>query len=126
MVYAAGAAQGIVLVTFPAASLGCSALLPLTISFGQEQPAAMAGGVIAFYQLGYGIAAFGTGPLLDDGVGLSSVYAAGAAFAAAMGLLSFASRAGGCAKPTRRASAKSVAAPVERRGVSDTTRRDRI
>jgi hypothetical protein len=49
-----------------------------------------AGGVIAFYQLGYGIAAFGTGPLLDGGVSLSSVYAAGAAIAAAMGLLSFA------------------------------------
>jgi predicted MFS family arabinose efflux permease len=50
----------------------------------------MAGGIIAFYQLGYGIAAFGTGPLLDDGVGLSSVYAAAAVIAAAMGLLSFA------------------------------------
>jgi MFS family permease len=85
---------GLGVVAFGLAGLGCSALLPLTISFGQEQlaaiSAAMAGGVIAFYQLGYGIAAFGTGPLLDDGVGLSSVYAAGAAIAAAMGLLSFA------------------------------------
>jgi MFS family permease len=78
---------------FGLAGLGCSALLPLTISFGQEQvtaiAAAMAGGVIAFYQLGYGIAAFGVGPLLDGGVKLSSVYGATAVIAAAMGLLSF-------------------------------------
>lgn len=33
----------------------------------------MAGGVIAFYQLGYGIAAFGVGLLRDGGVKLSSV-----------------------------------------------------
>jgi hypothetical protein len=42
---------------------GCSVLLPLTISFGPEQLVAMSasvtGGVIAFYQLGYGIAASG-------------------------------------------------------------------
>jgi hypothetical protein len=40
--------------------------LPLTISFGEEQSLAMgasvAGAVIACYQIGYGIAAFGTGP----------------------------------------------------------------
>ena len=78
---------------FALAGLGCSALLPLTISFGQEQvaqiSAAMAGGVIAFYQLGYGIAAFGVGPLLDGGVTLSSIYAVSAGAAAALGLLSF-------------------------------------
>src|SRR5215831_5711071 len=55
---------------FALAGLGCSALLPLTISFGQQDLTAMAaaaaGGVIAFYQLGYGIAAFGVGPLHDD------------------------------------------------------------
>jgi MFS family permease len=54
------------LLAFGLAGLGCSALLPLTISFGQEQltvmSASVAGGVIAFYQLGYGIAAFGAGP----------------------------------------------------------------
>lgn len=79
---------------FGLAGLGCSALLPLTISFGQEQltaiAAAMAGGVIAFYQLGYGIAAFGVGPLLDNGVTLPAVYGASAAIAAVMALLSFA------------------------------------
>jgi fucose permease len=62
------------ILAFGLAGLGCSALLPLTISFGQEEltafTAAAAGGVIAFYQLGYGIAAFGVGPLLDTGVEL--------------------------------------------------------
>jgi fucose permease len=77
---------------FGLAGLGCSALLPLTISFGQEElvavSAAVAGGVIAFYQLGYGIAAFGVGPLLDAGVGLPAVYGAAAMIAVLMGLWS--------------------------------------
>jgi hypothetical protein len=67
--------------------------LPLTISFGQEQlaamSAAMAGGVIAFYQVGYGIAAFGVGPLIDHGVKLPTVYGFSAIIAVAMGLASF-------------------------------------
>jgi fucose permease len=79
---------------FGLAGLGCSALLPLTISFGQEElvsiSAAMAGGVIAFYQLGYGLAAFGVGPLLDAGMGLPTVYALAAIVAVGMGLMSFA------------------------------------
>jgi MFS family permease len=78
---------------FGLAGLGCSALLPLTISFGQEEftaiAAAAAGGVIAFYQLGYGIAAFGVGPLHDAGVELSTVYAFGAVVAVVMGAWSF-------------------------------------
>jgi MFS family permease len=79
---------------FGLAGLACSALLPLTISFGQKElasvSAAVAGGVIAFYQLGYGIAAFGVGPLLDSGVELPTVYGLGALIAAAMGAWSFA------------------------------------
>jgi MFS family permease len=81
------------ILAFGLAGLGCSALLPLTISFGQEEltalAAAAAGGVIAFYQLGYGIAAFGVGPLVDSGVGLPTVYALAAIVAGAMGLVSF-------------------------------------
>ena len=81
------------ILAFGLAGLGCSALLPLTISFGQEEltafTAAAAGGVIAFYQLGYGIAAFGVGPLLDGGVELPTIYAFAAVIAAAMGLWSF-------------------------------------
>jgi predicted MFS family arabinose efflux permease len=81
------------ILAFGLAGLGCSALLPLTISFGQAEltafSAAAAGGIIAFYQLGYGIAAFGTGPLLDSGTELSTVYAFAAVVALAMGLWSF-------------------------------------
>ncbi len=80
-------------VAFGLAGLGCSALLPLTISFSQEQLAAMssvvAGAVIAFYQLGYGIAAFGAGPLQSAGVDLSTIFGLTAALAATMGVLSF-------------------------------------
>jgi MFS family permease len=79
---------------FAVAGLGCSALLPLTISLGQEQLAGVAamatGGIIAFYQLGYGIAAFGAGPLLDTGASLSAIYGISAVFALALGVLSFA------------------------------------
>ena len=63
---------------FGLAGLGCSALLPLAISLGQgalpRMSAAVAGGVIAFYQVGYGIAAFGVGPLVDHGAPLSTLY----------------------------------------------------
>jgi MFS family permease len=82
------------IVAFAVAGLGCSALLPLTIGFGEEElaamAAAMAGGVIAFYQVGYGIAAFGVGPLLDSGVTLPAVYGAAAIVAVVMGFASFA------------------------------------
>jgi hypothetical protein len=50
----------------------------------------VAGGVIAFYQLGYGIAAFGTGPLVDAGVGLPTLFGFAAIAAVIMGGLSFA------------------------------------
>jgi predicted MFS family arabinose efflux permease len=80
-------------VAFGVAGVGCSALLPLTIGFGEKElaavAAAVAGGIIASYQLGYGIAAFGVGPLLDHGVELSAVYAASAGIVVAMGLASF-------------------------------------
>jgi predicted MFS family arabinose efflux permease len=80
------------IVAFGAAGLGCSALLPLTITFGQEElvaiSAAMAGGVVAFYQVGYGIAAFGAAPLLSAGATLPGLYGVTAGVAVAMGLLS--------------------------------------
>jgi fucose permease len=81
------------IVAFGIAGLGCSALLPLTIGFGERElagiAAGFAGGVIAFYQLGYGIAAFGVGPLLDGGVELPTVYGFTAIVALAMGFVSF-------------------------------------
>jgi predicted MFS family arabinose efflux permease len=70
---------------FGLAGLGCSALLPLTISMGQEKLASrqgvVAGGVIACYQVGYGIAAFGVGPLTSAGVRLPTIFAASAGVA---------------------------------------------
>lgn len=84
------AAAGVL--AFGLAGLGCSALLPLTISFAEANlvaiAAAAAGWVIAAYQLGYGIAAFGAGPLQDAGISLSTIFAVSAAAAALMGVLS--------------------------------------
>lgn len=75
-----GEAGGIVV--FGLAGLACSAFLPLSISFGGDEfpyfSAVMAGKLIAFYQLGYGVAAFGTGPLRDlIGLQFSTIFAAG-------------------------------------------------
>jgi MFS family permease len=81
-------------VAFGIAGLACSALLPLTISFAQEDLVSIAtatsGWVIAAYQLGYGIAAFGAGPLQSAGVSLSTIFGLAAIAAGIMALLSFA------------------------------------
>jgi MFS family permease len=81
-------------VAFALAGLGCSALLPLTISIGQEKLAhyqvLVSGGVIACYQAGYGLAAFGVGPLVAAGVRLPVIFGFSAAVAAGLGLLSLA------------------------------------
>jgi MFS family permease len=80
--------------SFALAGLGCSALLPLAISFGQKElapiSASVAGGLIAFYQIGYGIAAFGVGPLQTwAGFDLNTIYGGAAVIALAMAALSF-------------------------------------
>jgi fucose permease len=82
------------ILSFGLAGLGCSALLPLSISFGQKElatiTASVAGGLIAFYQIGYGIAAFGVGPLQTwAGLDLSTLYGGTAVIALAMAALSF-------------------------------------
>jgi fucose permease len=79
---------------FGLAGLGCSALMPLTISFGQQEltaiSASVAGGLIAFYQMGYGIAAFGVGPLREmAGLSLNAIFGFTAVVALAMAALSF-------------------------------------
>ena len=95
------------ILSFALAGFGCSALLPLTISFASEQlltmGASVAGAVIAFYQMGYGIAAFGTGPLVDNGVSLHVLFGFAAIAAVIMGGLSF---------TLARKSAPKIAAPV--------------
>ncbi|MGO9078560.1 MAG: MFS transporter [Streptosporangiaceae bacterium] len=79
---------------FGLAGLGCSALLPLTISFGEENmpaiSAVVAGGLIACYQFGYGVAAFGVGPLQDAGLSLRAIFTATAVVALVMGAVSVA------------------------------------
>lgn len=79
---------------FGLAGLGCSALLPLVISFGQKElttmTAAVAGGLIGFYQIGYGIAAFGVGPLQNTaGLTLAEIYRGAALFALALTVIAF-------------------------------------
>jgi len=79
---------------FGLAGLGCSALLPLTISSGQKELTAIAasvpGGLIAFYQMGYGIAAFGVGPLQQKaGLSLPTIFGSAAIVALVMSALSF-------------------------------------
>ena len=78
---------------FGLAGLGCSALLPLTISFGQRDlttvGAALSGLLIASYQVGYGNAAFGFGALQDlAGVSLASIFAIVAVVAVGLGFIS--------------------------------------
>lgn len=82
------------ILAFGLAGLGCSALLPLTISFAQKElraiASSVAGGLIAFYQIGYGIAAFGVGPLeARAGLGLNTIFGYTAAVAVAMAVASF-------------------------------------
>ena len=80
------------LFAFGIAGLGCSAFFPLSISLaGDEFPAlssVMSGELIAFYQLGYGVAAFGTGPLRNlGGLSFATIFAGASALAIGMGIL---------------------------------------
>jgi fucose permease len=59
--------------SFALAGLGCSALLPLTISLGRSD--APPGDLIAWYQVGYGLAAFGVDPLRTHaGLGMRAIF----------------------------------------------------
>lgn len=80
-------------IAFGLMGLGCSVLLPLLISFGGKQLKSIApsvpGMIISFYLLGYGVAAFGVGPLGEFGhISLRAIYAIGAIFSFALGILS--------------------------------------
>jgi fucose permease len=73
--------------TFALAGFGCSALLPLAISLGGHDAAP--GKVIASYQVGFGLAAFGIGPLHDQvGLSLRVLFGGGAVLAMALAALS--------------------------------------
>jgi MFS transporter, FHS family, glucose/mannose:H+ symporter len=76
---------------FGMTGLACSAFFPLSISFaGDAFPrlsSVTSGELIAFYQLGYGVAAFGSGPLRDfAGFSFSAIFAGASAVAIGMGI----------------------------------------
>jgi hypothetical protein len=73
--------------------------------------AAAAGGIIAFYQVGYGIAAFGAGPLQKAGLSLPAIFGFTAIIAAALGLLSF------MVVPVRSRPARALTGAARRRAV---------
>jgi len=74
---------------FGLAGFGCSALLPLTISFATSQ--SITGSIICFYLCGYGLAAFGVAPLQElTKVSLNAIYALGAILAIVLGCMTFA------------------------------------
>lgn len=88
-------AAGAGIAAFALAGLACSAILPLALSFAGKElpgdPAATLGALIAFYQIGYGMAAFGGGPLLDRaGLAYSSLFSLGSLAALALAAVSFA------------------------------------
>jgi MFS family permease len=78
------------IVIFALAGLACSGFFPMTIGYGEttfpELVTIAAGWLIAAYQLGYGIAAFGAGAL-EHSISLSVLFAAAAVIAVAMALL---------------------------------------
>jgi fucose permease len=77
---------GLGVACFGLAGLGCSALLPLMISLGSADAAP--GYLIAFYQMGYGVAAFGLDPLRSaTGLGMRALYGGASAIAVALGAL---------------------------------------
>lgn len=90
----AGAVTSAVM-AFGLMGLGCSVLLPLIISFGSKElkpiASAVPGRLISCYLLGYGIAAFGVGPLIEKtGATLQEIYMMGGIIALFLGLMSFA------------------------------------
>jgi MFS transporter, FHS family, glucose/mannose:H+ symporter len=82
------AAGGIALFAF--AGLACSGFFPMTIGYGETRFPAMvevaAGWLIAAYQIGYGLAAFGGGAL-QEAVSLTTIYRVAAVLAFGMGVL---------------------------------------
>ena len=85
--FAPSSTPGLGTAAFGLAGLGCSALLPLTISLGRQD--ASPGHLIACYQVGYGLAAFGIAPLRDHaGLGLRTLFGGAAAIALALAVLS--------------------------------------
>jgi fucose permease len=98
---------------FALAGLACSGFFPMTIGYGESSFPSMvelaAGWLIASYQIGYGLAAFGGGAL-QQAVSLPTLFRATAVLAVLMGLLSL-SITGTLRRP----------AAIHRMAVTDTT-----
>jgi MFS family permease len=86
-----GAVGSIVMYGF--AGLACSAFLPLSIGFAQEEFSqiveVVSGGIMAAYMLGYGIASFGVGPMREMGISLSTTYTSSGVLPVGMTILAF-------------------------------------
>jgi FHS family glucose/mannose:H+ symporter-like MFS transporter len=76
------------------AGLGVSALLPLVISFCErsmpQETTSVTSLIFAIYLIGYGLAAYGAGPLQRFGLGLPALYRACIVLALAAAALAFA------------------------------------
>ncbi|HVC20064.1 MAG TPA: hypothetical protein VNE16_08310, partial [Vicinamibacterales bacterium] len=88
------ATPGSAIAAFGLAGLACSAFLPLSVGFAEEQfprlAELMAGELIAAYMFGYGIASFAVGPLVDSGaMRLSAIYSWASVVAAVMIVMAF-------------------------------------
>ncbi len=106
-------ASGLGVASFGLAGLGCSALLPLMISLGSRD--APPGHLIAFYQMGYGVAAFGIDPLRSaTGLGMRALFGGASGIAIALGALAaiLASAHGRRARPRSVTPRATAAAPM--------------
>ena len=106
VVLGAGGSAFVGIVAFGLAGLGCSAMLPFTLSFAERQlhsSSGLTGGLIASYQVGYGVAAFGVGPVVAGGVTLGGVFgaAAGVAVLVSAGAFVLTPRVPGRSRPRR-------------------------
>ncbi len=73
---------------FGLVGFGCSALLPLTVSFVNSVIPSSSGGIIACYLIGYGIAAFGVSLLHKTAhLSLQEIYMIGSILALILGLI---------------------------------------
>lgn len=88
--------SGLESTVFALSGLGCSALLPLTISLANNilpsiGTSTIAGWLASFYLFGYGVAAFGVGPLLDiGGIDLAAIFKFSSFIALSLAILAFA------------------------------------
>jgi len=74
--------------------LGCSAFFPLSISLAEQKGSAHAavvsGEIVAAYMVGYGVGAFGVGPVRDLGhIPLTVIYTSASVLAAGMAVLAW-------------------------------------